>query len=171
MKINVCCCGHRVWSCFGPQHYCSSSWFLACSFRRTSASGLLLRETCPHPQSRSGPRWPLWYFHESTQSHIWLWELLLNFFPLCKGACQSCSQQISSWTQGLAQSRCSLCISQMNSGLTNGWADWGGQSWNISAYLHFPRFLERALALACYVNPCGPRFRVEPWLELLSLMQ
>lgn len=100
-------------------------WFLACSFRCTSSSGLLLRETYPHPQ-RSGPLWPLWYFHVSTQSesHIWLWELLLNFFPLHMGTCQACSQQSSSWPQGLAQTRCALYISWINSALTVGRLRW-----------------------------------------------
>lgn len=74
---------------------------LAFSFRWTSASGLLLK-SLNHPttlpeQVRS--HWPFCYFHVSAQSksHIWLRELPLTFFLLCKGICQSCSQQISSW--------------------------------------------------------------------------
>lgn len=134
-------------------------------FRCTSASGLLLRETCPHPQSRSGPSWPLWYFHVSTQSesHIWLWELLLNFFPLHMGTCQSCSQQSSSWPQGLTQTRCALYNSWINSGLTVGRLRWAKLEYLcLPAFPHVSRTSSGSGLLHEFmwasISSCGPQF-------------
>lgn len=146
------CCGHWDWGCFYPQHYCSRC--LACSFEWTSTSGLLLRETSLHPQSRSGPHWPLQYLYASIQSEppIWLWELL------CTGTWQSCSQQINAWPQGLAQSRHALDYLEWTvNRQMNEQTEVGKAGISLLTCI-FPRFLEWALALVCYMASGGSHF-------------
>ena len=114
MKINDCFWGNRDWGCL----IFSMLLQMHISFRSLEKPALTLRAgQVPTDLSDISMCLP-------NQSHIWLWELLLNFFPLHMGTCQSCSQQSSSWPQGLAQTRCALYISWINSGLTAGRLRW-----------------------------------------------